>query len=330
MEYHKHELNELCNAILECLMTQLSDVSRLIGRLRLRHLALLDALGRDPNVGRAAKHLHMTQPTASKLLREIEHIFETVLFTRNRRGLVPTVAGQAMTRRASVLLAELRATHAELHSTLQGATGRLRIGVFPVAVPEFLPRLYGILQARWPGLHISMKEAIENPLLTQLSNGEIDCIFGRIVMETLTPDLRHEALYSEPTSIVCGIDHPLLKTKSADYLTAIRQSNWMLPASDGAIYNMVASWLATRGIKAPTIEVETTSVFVTIEMLNHSTLLSILPKNVAKAYAELGKVSLVPFGDLSSNFPVGVIYRTEAAENPMIKMVLEAARECAD
>lgn len=328
MKYDKHELTEPCNAILEYHMTQPSDFSRLIGRLRLRHLALLDTLGRDPNVGRAAKQLHMTQPTASKLLREIEHIFETELFTRNRRGLAPTAAGQAMTRRASVLLAEMHAAHSELRSTLQGATGRLRIGVFPVAVPEFLPRLYSRLQVRWPGLHISMKEAIENPLLTQLSNGEIDCIFGRIVIETLTPDLRHEALYSEPTSIVCGIGHPLLKAKPADCIATIQQSNWMLPAAEGAIHNMVASWLATRGIKAPKVEIETTSVFVTIEMLNHSTMLSILPKNVAIAYAELGKVALVPSGDLSSIFPVGIIYRMEATENPLIKMVLEEAREC--
>ncbi|WP_017524848.1 LysR family transcriptional regulator [Pusillimonas noertemannii] len=84
-------------------MPQLPDFQRLIGRLRLRHLALLDSLGRDPNLGRAAKTLHMAQPTASKLLREIEHIFETTLFTRNRRGLAPTPAGQALTRRAGDL-----------------------------------------------------------------------------------------------------------------------------------------------------------------------------------------------------------------------------------
>jgi len=53
-------------------MTQLPDFQRLVGRLRLRHLALLDSLGRDPKVGRGAKRLHMAQPTASKLLREIE------------------------------------------------------------------------------------------------------------------------------------------------------------------------------------------------------------------------------------------------------------------
>ena len=60
-----------------------NDFRRLMGRLRLRHLALLDLLGKDPNVGRAAKIMHMAQPTASKLLREIEDIFETALFIRS-------------------------------------------------------------------------------------------------------------------------------------------------------------------------------------------------------------------------------------------------------
>ncbi|WP_353194483.1 LysR family transcriptional regulator [Pusillimonas noertemannii] len=311
-------------------MPQLPDFQRLIGRLRLRHLALLDSLGRDPNLGRAAKTLHMAQPTASKLLREIEHIFETTLFTRNRRGLAPTPAGQALTRRAGVLLAEMHATHAELLSTRQGAAGRLRIGVYPVAVPEFLPRLYLALQKRWPGLHISITEAIDPPLLQQLSSGDIDCIFGRIVMDMLTPDLRHEALYNEETAIVCGTRHPLLKARPADRAALLQRSTWMLPARQGAIYHMVASWLASHGISEPQVEVETTSVFATIEMLNHSELLSILPKNVAQAYAELGKVALLPEGDLPAHYPIGMIYRKEAMVNPVMKGVLEAARECVE
>src|SRR5690606_15358723 len=112
-------------------------------------------------------------------------------------------------------------------------------------------------------------------LLKQLSDGEIDCVFGRIVMETLTPDLRHEALYNEPTVVVCGTGHPILKASPADQTATLQQSTWMLPAPEGAVYNMVASRLATLGIKAPRVQVENTSVFVTIEMLNHSTLLSI-------------------------------------------------------
>ncbi|MBC7204743.1 MAG: hypothetical protein H5U29_14760, partial [Pusillimonas sp.] len=69
-----------------------------------------------------------------------------------------------------------------------------------------------------------------------------------------------------------------------------------------------------------------TSVFVTIELLNHTTLLSILPKKVALAYAELNKVALAPQGDLESNYPVGIMYRAEALSNPIINLVLETVR----
>ncbi|RIY40357.1 LysR family transcriptional regulator [Neopusillimonas maritima] len=303
-----------------------NDFRRLMGRLRLRHLALLDLLGKDPNVGRAAKTMHMAQPTASKLLREIEDIFETVLFTRNRRGLTPTPAGKVLARRASILLAEIQATHTELRSALNGGTGHLRLGVFPVGVTEVLPQLYAALQNKWPGLTIEIEEAVETRLLDQLSEGKIDCILGRIVMENLTPDLRHEALYNEPTVIVCSTRHPLLAANAQERVQILRNTHWMLPARHGAVYNMVASKLAALGIKAPQVEVETTSVFVTIELLNHTTLLSILPKKVALAYAELNKVALAPQGDLESNYPVGIMYRAEALSNPIINLVLETVR----
>ncbi len=309
-------------------MNAQTDFRRLVGRLRLRHLALLDSLGRDPNVGRAARELHMAQPTASKLLREIENIFETPLFTRHRRGLTPTPAGVALSRRAGILLAEMHAAHAELLATHQGISGRLRIGVFPVAVPDFLPRLYQTMRERWPGLNLCITEAIENQLLQPLSDGELDCIIGRIALESLTPDLRHEALYSEPTSIVCGVNHPILKALPAERRQLLRDTGWLLPARHGPVYNMVAARLASLGIKAPRIEMEASSVFVTLEMVNHYPLLSILPKKVAESFAALGKIALAPMEDLYSHYTIGVIYRMEATHNPLIQSVLEAARQC--
>lgn len=307
-------------------MSQEIDFRRLMGRLRLRHLALLDWLGKDPNVGRAAKKLHMAQPTASKLLREIEDIFETPLFTRNRRGLTPTAAGQVLTRRAGILLAEMQATHTELLYALGGGTGHMRLGVFPVVVPEFLPRLYAALQSQWPGLTIELREAVELQLLDQLSKGEIDGIIGRIVMENLTPDLRHEAVYTEPTVIVCGTHHPLRNASAEVRVKILEQTAWMLPARQGAVYNLVASRLAQFGIKAPRVEIETTSVFATIEMLNHTNLLSILPGKIALDYQANQKVAVAPIDDLGSNYPIGVIYRADAADNPLVAMLLKTTR----
>lgn len=303
------------------------ELSRLIGRLRLRHLALLDLLGRDPNLGRSAKQLHMAQPTASKLLREVEDVLGVTLFTRNRRGLTPTLAGQVMTSRARVLMGEMGAAHAELRSAEQGGTGQLRVGVFPVAIPTLLPRLHDSLECRFPGLHLSVEEAVESALLARLSNADIDCVIGRIVVQALTSDLRHEALYSESTVIVCGVRHPILRARHQARAELLQRCAWMLPDATGATYNMVASWLGIQGVDSPRIEVKTSSVFATIEMLNHSTLLAVLPKSVALIYAKLAKVALVPGGDLISDYPVGVIYRATSTLNPMIEAALDALRE---
>ena len=305
------------------------EFSRIIGRLRLRHLALLDQLRIDPNLMRAAQRLHMAQPTASKMLKEIEDVLETTLFERNRRGLRPTASGQALTRRAGIFMAEMRAAQSELEATRGGASVLLRIGVFPVAVAGLLPPMYRALQKQWPGLTLTVEEAIEGSLLTRLSDGEIDCVLGRIVLERLTPDLRHQTLYPEPTVVVCGTRHPLLKAKTPARAALLQQSRWMLPATSGALHHMVTSWLARRGASPPKVELVTASVFVTIELLNGSALLSILPQSAARAYARLGRVALVPGGILESEYSVGVVYRAEALDDPLIDSVVQTARECA-
>lgn len=307
-------------------MNPSTELRRMLGRLRMRHLELLDQLGRDPNVGRCAVRLNMTQPTASKLLREIEDIFGATLFTRNRRGLSPTPAGTAMARRAGIMLAEMQATHAELIATQRGATGRLRLGVFPVAVPSFLPQFTAALQDAWPGLSIWVDEGVEHKLLAALSAGEIDCILGRVVMEMLTPDLRHEVLYAEPTQIVCGVRHPIARARRRDVAPLLAQARWVLPSTSGAVYNMVASRLALLELPAPHAVIETTSVFVTIEMLERSDLLSILPARVAQSYAKAGKVALVPTPPLVSSYPVGLVYRMDAGQTSLLRAVQQAAR----
>ncbi len=310
-------------------MSPVNDLRRLIGRLRLRHLELLSALGEDANLGRCARRLNMTQPTASKLLREIEDIYGVPLFVRNRRGLAPTAAGQAMTRRAVILLAETAAAHAELQATERGATGRLRLGVFPVAVSGFLAHFCQALRTEWPNIVLSIDEGIEQRLIGELAAGRLDLVFGRVVVELLTPDLRHEALYREPTVVVCGVQHPILRDGPEGLDTHLRQAQWMLPASDGPVYNVVSARLSERGLAPPQVVHETTSVFVTLEMLEHSSLLSILPESTALDYARIGKVALVPTAPLSSGYAVGLVHRVEGMANPTLVAALTAARKAA-
>ncbi len=310
-------------------MQAISDTNHLVNRLRLRHLQLLMLLGQEPNVARCAARMHLTQPAASKLLREIETVLGAALFTRNRRGLEPTPAGAAMTRRAALILEEVAAAHAEMLLTLQGAQGHLRLGVYPVAVPEMLVAMRQHLHRSMPDLVISVHEGVETSLLTGLSHGQLDCVIGRIVQEELTPDLRHEVLFHEPAVIVCGVAHPVLRARKSQRLTHLAESAWILPTLKGASYQLVASRLALEGLPAPRVAMEMVSVFATVEVLNSSRLLAIFPAAVARSLAQGGRVGVVPIAPLSLLYPVGLMYRQQEVLGDMVQIAIAAARRAA-
>ena len=306
------------------------DPKHIISRLRPRHLELLDALGADPNLGRCAQRLNMSHSTASKALREIEEIFRTPLFIRNRRGLAATAIGKVLTRRAAIIMEEMRGLYLEYESALRGSTGRMRVGVFPVAMPTLFPAWRRRLLAEWPQLVIAANEGAEYTLLAALSGGELDCILGRIVLERLTPDLRHEVLYHESSMIVCGVQHPLAEVSEEGRMGALAQSDWVLPSPEGASFNLVASRLAEEGHRSPKVAIEAISAYLTVEILATENLVSILPASVARGLAALGKIHIVPVGLPASRKPVGILYRRDMATSPLVKSALAAARSAAN
>jgi DNA-binding transcriptional LysR family regulator len=302
------------------------DYRRLVTRLKLRHLELLQALGEDPNVHRAAARLNMSQPTASKLLREIELAVGQALFTRHRRGLEPTPVGRVMTRRSGLALSEIGAAHAEMNAVAAGATGRLRLGVFPVAVPWLMPALGAVLHERQPGLVLKVQAGLEDTLLPALEAGELDCVLGRIVPEMLTADLVHEVLYLEPTVVVCGSAHPILRARGRRRLELLSSSGWVLPSRRGALHTMVASRLAQASLPGPRVIYEATSVFTVIELLSGSTLLSALSQHVARSAAANGRLAVLPIDLPAASYPVGVMVRRDRFGSAAVQEVFAALR----
>ena len=234
-----------------------------------------------------------------------------------------------MTRRAALILEEVAAAHAEMLLTLQGAQGHLRLGVYPVAVPEMLVAMRQHLHRSMPDLVISVHEGVETSLLTGLSHGQLDCVIGRIVQEELTPDLRHEVLFHEPAVIVCGVAHPVLRARKSQRLTHLAESAWILPTLKGASYQLVASRLALEGLPAPRVAMEMVSVFATVEVLNSSRLLAIFPAAVARSLAQGGRVGVVPIAPLSLLYPVGLMYRQQEVLGDMVQIAIAAARRAA-
>jgi len=151
----------------------------LVSRLKLRQLALLQAVDRHRSLGRVAAEMRVSQPAITKALREAEDIFGSTLFERTPRGLIPTAAGDAVLHYVRRWLAELEATTRVLTSLEAGRSGRLRLGLTQQVPQKLLSAALDHLLHRTPRMAVMTREGTTDELVAGLLARELDCALGR-------------------------------------------------------------------------------------------------------------------------------------------------------
>lgn len=303
------------------------SLHHLIGRLRLRHFDFLDRLSRDLNLGRVAESMNMAQPTATKMLQEIEDAVGTTLFIRNRRGVRATIAGEALIKRAALILSDMAAGHQELEAIRGGGVGMIRIGVFPVATPELLPQLFIQMHQLHPGMRLSVEEGDEVQLARRLLQGKIDVILGRIEPDRLTAALGHRILYHEPTVVVCGATNTIAGLSPEAMMQRMSESDWILPTSQGGAFRLVSTMLIKAGYPVPNVAVESISVLATSGLLAKTDMLGIMPESVSRSFTQIGLLQKLPVALPAQEFPVGVVFRNDIRESDLIRQIVETCEE---
>src|SRR5882762_3161096 len=132
------------------------SLSHLVGRLRYRHLALLVALGEHRNLHRAAQAVHLAQPSATKLVHDLEQLFGVPLFERLPRGMEPTELGGEVLAFAKRMLVDLQRFVADLENKEKGGYGQLIIGAIMGAAPDVVARAMADIKKQRPLLAIKL------------------------------------------------------------------------------------------------------------------------------------------------------------------------------
>ncbi|SFS34297.1 LysR family transcriptional regulator [Saccharopolyspora flava] len=102
--------------------------------VELRHLRYFVAVAEEGGFSRAARRLHIVQPTLSMQIRDLEDEIGGPLFERGARRTTLTPAGRALLGEARQVLAQAERAQESARLAVQGKTGRVRIGVAGAAV----------------------------------------------------------------------------------------------------------------------------------------------------------------------------------------------------
>jgi LysR family hydrogen peroxide-inducible transcriptional activator len=173
----------------------------------LRQLRYLKLLADHGSFSRAAEAAHVTQPTLSAGIQELEKILGPPLVDRSRSGVILTAAGEEVVARAGSILAQAEDLVREAQGAGEPLGGRFRLGVIPTIAPFLLPTALPVLRTRFPKLRLFLREDLTDRLLADVRGGALDAALLALPYDTAGLECAH--VVDDELMAALPSDHPL-------------------------------------------------------------------------------------------------------------------------
>jgi DNA-binding transcriptional LysR family regulator len=174
----------------------------------LRDLERFIAIVEHRNFGRAAVALGIAQPALSRRIGVLERDLGVALFSRERRQIELTPAGEVLVREARAVLAQAVVAGRVMRQAARGAAGHLRIGTRSPARYVLIPAAIRQLRTYLPGVVVTLTEPSISRQVEHLRKGAYDMTVVRGPV-SLEGGLRSERLRSDPMVVALPDQHPL-------------------------------------------------------------------------------------------------------------------------
>lgn len=304
-------------------------VDRVSTRLKLKQLRLLVAIDNNRSILHAARDLNMSQPSATKLLKDLELDFGVKLFERTNRGTIPTDYGKTLVRHGKLILAQISFAAQELDDLSAGSGGRVVVGTLLAASAMLLPNAIEQVEQQRPNVSIIVKDGTNDVLIPLLRSGEIDLVVGRLPEYRHREEVVQEALLDEQICILARPGHRLCQKPSVTFQDLV-DCKWILPPRETTLRRQIDKEFLDRGYEPPANPVESISFLTNRSLLMNTDMLGLAPLHAVQHEISRGDIAAVPVKLKTAAGPIGVTYRRESGLSPAAAAFLAQLRITAD
>lgn len=258
----------------------------------LRHLRYLQAVAERGNFTRAAEDLHVSQPTLSQQIRQLERSLGAQLLDRSGRSVRLTDAGRAYLEHAARALRELAAGERAVHDVNDLSRGHLRLAVTPTFTAYLVGPLTAELRRRYPGITVTVRETSQERLESALLADELDL--------GIAFDTRHShgitatTLFTETLRLVVGTGAPLALDPTRPVpARALEHHPLALLTPDFITRTHIDAHFAHHRI-TPRIALEANSIQALTEIVQRTPLATVLPDAITHNHPALTPLELDP------------------------------------
>lgn len=208
--------------------------------MELRVLQYFLAVTREESISKAAEFLHITQPTLSRQMKELEEELGKQLFDRGNRKITLTDEGMLLRNRAEEIISLVDKTEAEIISSETTVNGDVYIGGGETEGMRVIAKTIQDIQCLHPDIQFHLYSGNSQDVTDKLDNGLID--FG-VLIEPV--NVSKYDFIKLPTTDIWGLlmrkDSPLA---SLDHITPLDLKNQPLICSNQEmVRNEISGWL---------------------------------------------------------------------------------------
>jgi len=281
----------------------------------LRQLQYVVAVADFLSFHRAADECHVSQPSLSLQIAELERALAVKIFERDPHRVALTAAGRDFVESARAVSRAADALADTARRCIDPFSGTLRVGVIPTISPYWLPELTPALCKAYPQLTVIWVENKTHLLVHALQAGAIDAAL--LALEAEIGDVEREAIAKDPFVLVAPAENPLV-AKSAPAKPAELRGATVMVLEDEHCFGKQALEFCFRA-KAQEHQFRATSLATIISMVAGGVGVTLLPALAVRNEIRMNNLRVRRFAETEPARTIGLVWRKNSSLTPALR-----------
>ncbi|MCC3304951.1 LysR family transcriptional regulator [Sneathiella sp. HT1-7] len=283
-----------------------------------RHFQAFVAVARHLHFTRAAEEIHITQPSLSLLIRQLEERLNVKLITRSTRQVALTEMGKTFLPLAENAVSDLESAVRHMKDLSDLQAGKVTVAAFPSVAANQLPPILVAYHRQYPKVKVQVVDGIWGTVVDTVRAGIADFGVGSEPPEM--ENLSFQKIYDDEIMLLAKKDHPLAGRKSLHWQEIDGEEIVVLSADTGVRQSIDAALMGTGITLNPIMEPALVQTAAALVVAGAG--LGVILSSYLTAVQMDGLVA-IPLTKPNIPRPVGIITRRNWQLTPAAEVMLE-------
>ena len=281
---------------------------------------------KEQSFSKASDTIHLSQPTVSSHIKELEKHFQCRLLDRLGKKTEPTRAGWILFEHAQKLLTLREATESAMQEFIGCTRGPLIIGGSTIPAGYILPGLLGPFTKAYPNISVHLVSGDTRQIIEDVKYGRVE--MGVVGAKTLDPAVAQETLLADEMKLIIPGDHPWARRTAVD-LDQLVKAPFIAREPGSGTWQSISRAMTDAGMSTDQLNIKVTmgsSISVIQGILNRMGISILSTTAVADDIAK-GRLAAVSVNGLALNRSFYLTLAKNRTQSPVCRKFITFTRK---